>query len=445
MKYIIHITIIFVFAMLALLGSCEDEASSGDTNAPAQITNVKFTPTNGGGYFTYTIPNDEDFLYVRGEYTIDNGEVISKTSSVYADTLFIEGLGTVKEYEVKLFSVDRENNHSQPVITKITPLLPTTAAILQTVQVQPGFSSIVVDWENEQRLTVQIFVTVTVDDRTVNQIYSSNLPKDRFIIPNLSGVSHQVKVHIRDTYDNETEDVDFGQITPLIDAPISKSTWGFLRDQLLFGNKWDYDSDPNPFEQEPFEEYSRLHEPDSFKNAPMSFVEGRIEKFWDNEYDYEPVQNLNYFNTGQVGYPFSYYIDMGREIVASRFKIWQRNAWGMLYTGENVEIFEIWVSNDQTPQDGILEEWELVGRYRIVQPSSVIEANNVARAGHEFMFYPESPRFTKPFRYLRFKGIKQFGNGNSGCLSEITLYGTEGDGSIIEDENVLTGPIPGWE
>lgn len=444
MKYIYNITIIFMLALL-LLNSCQDETVSSDKTPPKQITNVEFTALNGGGYFTYTIPDDEDFLYVRAEYMIDNGSVISKTSSVYSDTLFIEGLGQVKEYEVKLYSVDRENNHSEPVIQRITPLIPTTVAILETVQVQPGFSSLVVDWENKQRLTVQIFVNVTVGDKMVNQIYSSNLAKDRFIIPNLTGVPHQVSVHIRDTYGNKTDYLDFGEITPLIDAPISKNTWSFLRDQLLFGDKWDYDSDPNPFNQVPYPEYERLHQPDSFKNAPMSHVEGRIEKFWDNEYDYRPVQNLNYFNTGQVGYPFSYYIDLGREVVASRFKIWQRDAWGMLYTGENVEIFELWISNDQDPTDGVLDDWEYVGRYRIVKPSSVIEANNEARAGHEFMLYPENPRFTRPFRYLRFKGIKQFSNGNSGCMSEITLFGTEADGSIIEDENVLTGPIPGWE
>jgi hypothetical protein len=61
------------------------------------------------------------------------------------------------------------------------------------------------------------------------------------------------------------------------------------------------------------------------------------------------------------------------------------------------------------------------------------------------MLYPDNPRFTKPFRYLRYKAIKQFGNGNSGCASEITLFGTEADGSIIEDPTVLTGAIPGWE
>ena len=107
MKYIYNITIIFMLALL-LLNSCQDETVSSDKTPPKQITNVEFTALNGGGYFTYTIPDDEDFLYVRAEYMIDNGSVISKTSSVYSDTLFIEGLGQVKEYEVKLYSVDRE-------------------------------------------------------------------------------------------------------------------------------------------------------------------------------------------------------------------------------------------------------------------------------------------------------------------------------------------------
>ena len=136
---------------------------------------------------------------------------------------------------------------------------------------------------------------------------------------------------------------------------------------------------------------------------------------------------------------------MGREIQASRFKVWQRNAWGMLYGGENVESWEIWISNDQDASDGVLEDWEYVGTYKIVKPSSVIEANNLARNGHEYMFYPENPRFSRPFRYLRYKGLKAFGGGNSGCTSEITVFGTEKDGTIIEDPTVLIGAKPGWE
>lgn len=436
----------FLLSTLVILGwvACNNTIER-DQTPPGVVSNIVFTPQYGGGYFTYTIPDDVDFLYTRAEYIIDTGAKISKTSSVYSDTLFIEGFGSEKEYDVKIFSVDRYANESKPVLLKVKPLAPTTKAVLTTVSVKPGFSSLVLDWENELRKTVTLYVNVKVGNREATKIYSSNLLEDRFIIDNLKGVPHAVKVFIKDTYENQTEVKDFGQITPLIDGAISKKQWSFLRDQLLYGNRWNYESDPDPFNQEPFEEYQGTWRDDSMKNGRETFYEGRIEKFWDNEYDYEPKLNLNYFHTGPQSYPFSYFIDMGREIKGSRFKIWQRNVWGMLYGGENVEIWEIWISDDKDPADGIFDGWELVGRYKIVQPANVIEARNEARDGHEYLFYPDDPRFTKPFRYLRYKGIKQFDNGNSGCTSEITIFGTEADGSIIEDPETLTGVKEGWE
>lgn len=437
-------TIILFFLATHLMHSCQD-SEVGDTTPPGQVTDVIFTPQFGGGYFTYTAPSDEDFLYVRAEYIIDTGVKISKTSSIYSDTLFIDGFGQEKQYDVKIFSIDRSNNQSEAVTMQVTPLAPTTLAVLETVQVQPGFSSLVIDWENNQRKNITIYVNVKVGDKEATKIYASNLAKDRFMIDNLKGVSHTVNVFIKDTYENQTQVRSFGEITPHIDGAISKKQWSFLRDQLLYGNRWNYNSSTNPFEQVPLAEYAGTYRLDSMKNAPMSHVEGRIEKFWDNEYDYEPKLNLNYFNTGQIGYPFSYFIDLGREVMGSRFKIWQRDAWNMLYAGENVEIWEIWISDDKDSTDGIFDGWEYVGKYRITQPSNVIEARNQARDGHEYMFYPEKPQFTKPFRYLRYKAIKQFGGGNSGCASEITIFGTEADGSIIEDPQTLTGVLEGWE
>ncbi len=444
MKYLHYLSMLLFVTSAIALGGCNNETLR-ETTPPGQVKDIVFTPQYGGGYFTYTIPDDEDFLYTRAEYTIDTGQKISKTSSVYSDTLFIEGFGQEKDYEVKIFSVDRNSNESQPVITKVKPLAPSTLAVLETVTVQPGFSSLVMDWENVLRQTIFIYVNVKVGETQATKIYSSNLAKDRFTIDNLKGIPHEVNIFIKDTYENQTAGKNFGQIIPLIDGAISKKQWSFLRDQLLYGDKWDYSSSPDPLKQEPFEEYKGTWRKDSMRNAPMSHVEGRIEKFWDNEYDYEPKLNLNYFNTGQVSYPFSYFIDLGREVKGSRFKIWQRNAWGMLYGGENVEIWEIWISDDKDASDGVFDGWEYVGRYRVIQPSNVIEARNEARNGHEYMFYPENPRFTKPFRYLRYKGIKAFNGGNSGCTSEITVFGTEADGSIIEDPQTLTGVVEGWE
>lgn len=441
--YYFH-TFVLLFAAVLMMHSCQDNAVE-DTTPPGQVTNVIFTPQYGGGYFTYTIPSDADFLYARAEYTIDTGVKISKTSSVYSDTLFIDGFGQKKEYDVQIFAIDRNNNQSAPVAIKVIPLEPTTMAVLETVKVLPGFSSLVVDWENEQRKNITLFVNVKVGNTEATKIYASNLVKDRFMIDNLKGEAHSVNVFIRDTYENQTEVKNFGEITPLIDGAISKRQWSFLRNQLLYGNRWDYSSHTDPLQQKPLPEFQSTFRSDSIMNARESHVEGRIEKFWDNEYDYEPKLNLNYFHTGAQSYPFSYFIDMGREIQGSRFKIWQRNAWGMLYGGENVEIWEIWISDDKDASDGVFDGWEYVGRYRIVQPSNVIEARNEARDGHEYLFYPENPRFTKPFRYLRYKGIKQFGGGNSGCTSEITVFGTEADGSIIDDPQTLTGVLEGWE
>lgn len=444
MKYLYCLLSIFLITTILFLYSCEDSAK-GDVVPPGQVKNIVFTPQFGGGYFTYTIPEDEDFLYTRAEYTIDTNQKISKSSSIYSDTLFIEGFGQEKQYEVKIFSVDRNSNESKPIVMNVTPLAPTTSAVLETVVVQPGFSSIVLDWTNNLRQNITVFVEIEVGDTKATKIYASNLIKDRFTIENLKGTPHSVKVFIKDTYQNQTEIQDFGQITPLTDGAVSKKQWAFLRDNLLYGNKWDYNSSTDPFQQKPFADYQSTYRSDSLKNAKMTHYEGRIEKFWDNEYDYQPKLNLNYFHTGNQTYPFSYFIDMGREIKGSRFKIWQRDAWGMLYTGENVEIWEIWISDDNDATDGVFDGWEYVGRYKIVQPSSIIEARNEARDGHEYMFYPENPRFTKSFRYLRYKAIKQFGNGNSGCVSEITVYGTEADGSIVEDPATLTGVVEGWE
>ena len=99
MKKIYYSLVLLLGGMFMINTSCSDDEK--DTMAPGQISNVRFVPNYGGGYFLYDIPEDPDFLYVRADYTVDSGEKVSKTSSTYNDTLFVEGFGQVKEYEVK--------------------------------------------------------------------------------------------------------------------------------------------------------------------------------------------------------------------------------------------------------------------------------------------------------------------------------------------------------
>jgi len=405
---------------IAALFGCSDSDDNKTGNRPDAITNVTFTPNNGGGYFLYTVPDNPDLLYIRADYIIDTGEKISKTNSIYSDTLFIEGLGQVKEYEIKLYAIDRNENASEPFVMYISPLYANTELVLETIVVQPGFSSLIVNWDNALEQNVDICVNVKIDGKEVEKIYSSNLKKDQFMIENLEGKGHNISVYVKDKYGNVSVVKDYGSITPMIDGKIPKQKWSFLRNERLYGNKWDYSSSNNPAEQVPYPEFMETFRDDSLKNAAESFYEGRIEKFWDDIIDDLVRENLNVFHTGPQTFPFSYFIDMGQTIQASRITYWQRMK--DMYENENVSQFQIWISDDNNPDDGI-NDWELVGTYTIVRPSDNLVAKNLAKSGHEFLLYPDKPRYTKPFRYLRYKATKSAGNRNNGVGSELTVFG----------------------
>lgn len=386
---------IILFFSICLFISCkETKYEYPDNLAPNSLENIRFVPLNGGGYFLYDIPKNEDFLYAKAQYQIDNGDVVSKTSSVYSDTLFIEGLGQVKEYEVKLSSFDRSNNESLPIVMKITPLYPNTEAVLSTIVAKPGFSSVIFDWKNTLQQNINIYISFNVDGKEIVKVVSSNIENDKFMIENLEERDYEFNAYVIDSYGNTSEVRSCGKVKPYKDYKLPKSEWKVVRDEFL---------------------------PEGRKNAKLSHYEGRIEKLWDDEIDQNELLNLNYFHTGPQTYPFSYYIDLGKPIRASRFALWQRDWSGQYYGGENVKTTELWASND-------LVNWEKLCIKTIIKPSDPIVAKNEARAGHHFIIYDEDPRFTKPFRYLEYRAIAPFSSGmTSGCTSELTIYGMENE------------------
>jgi hypothetical protein len=114
---------------------------------------------------------------------------------------------------------------------------------------------------------------------------------------------------------------------------------------------------------------------------------------------------------------------MGREVKISRMRIHQRNQykWGQ----HGPKIIDLYISNDKTPDNGILEGWEFLGRYTLEKPALEAEATQEFLDGSEFWIYPAEAAFSPAFRYLRFKCIDDFTNGYIGCLAELTLYGED--------------------
>jgi len=422
-----------------MFSSCNsNDDSDGDTTPPSQAANITFKPNNGGGIFFYDVPEDEDFLFVKAVYTLDNNETIYKASSFYADSIGIEGLGTVKPYNVKLISVDRSGNESQAVVEEITPLEPLPNIILENLKVIPSFSSAYVTWDNPQRQNIVVGITHVVDGESIVKKYSSNELKDNLLIDNLDVRSYDFTVDIADEYGNITTTKEYNDIITLGDGLLDKSKFSFLRDEYLpdsMNLTW-VELDATGQEVEITETMQRADKPGSYKgidgtehnwNAAEVSIDGVIQDFWDGIIDDGVLRNKNFFSTGGNGtVPFSYYIDLGQEVQMSRFRVWQRDwDWaatgndqgGYAYTSENVKIFELWISNDK-------ENWERVTTANIVKPFDEVEAKLEQIAGHHFIAYPEAPRFTKPFRYLEYRGLQRFDGQNDLCVaSEISIYG----------------------
>lgn len=427
------------FSIISMFISCNaDEPGNGDTTPPAKVTNLTFKPNNGGGTFFYDVPEDEDILFVKAVYTLDNNETIYKASSFYADSVSIEGLGTLKPYDVKLIAVDRTGNESEAVNQEVTPLEPLINIVLEGLEIIPSFSSAYVKWENPLRQNIVVGITHIVEGQSIIRKYSSNNLEDNLLIDDLDIRSYDFTVDIADEYGNVTAIRAFNNILPLEDGLLDKSKFSFLRDEYLpdaMNLTW-VELDETGQEVEMNETMQRADKPGSYKgidgtehnwNAAEVSIDGVIQDFWDGIIDDGVLRNKNFFSTGGSGtVPFSYYIDLGQEVQMSRFRVWQRDwDWaatgndqgGYAYTTENVKIFELWISNDKI-------NWERVTTANIVKPFDEVEAEEEALAGHHFIAYPESPRFTKTFRYLEYRGLQRFDGTNGLCVaSEISIYG----------------------
>ena len=436
---IIGLCTLLCFGIILMFTSCNtDESTNGDTVPPTKVENVTFKPNNGGGTFFYKVPEDEDILFVKAVYTLDNEETIYKASSFYADSVSIEGLGTLKPYDIKLIAVDRTGNESEAVVQEVTPLEPLIDIVLENLVIIPSFASAYVAWENPLRQNIVIGITHIVEGQSIVKKYSTNNLEDNLLIDDLDIRSYNFTVDIADDYGNISASKAYNDILPLEDGLLDKTKFSFLRDEYLpdaMNLTW-VELDETGQEVEVTETMQRAEKPGSYTgidgtehnwNAAEVSIDGVIQEFWDGIIDDGVLRNKNFFSTGKAGtIPCSYYIDLGQEVQMSRFRVWQRD-WdyaasgndqgGYAYTEENVKIFELWISNDKV-------NWERVSTANIIKPFDEVEAKLEQVAGHHFIAYPESPKFTKTFRYLEYRVLQKFDGGNGLCnASEISIYG----------------------
>ena len=382
-----------LFLLIALLGiitfACKEEPigqQPNDNVPPGAVTNVKVQNIPGGAILTYSLPSDEDLLYVTAAYTRKDGVVSEARASMYTDTLKVVGFGDTQPREVSLVAVDRSRNKSAAVNVTIHPLVPDVNTIGKTLNMVADFGGVHAYWINKNR--AEISVVVLKEDK--NKEY---VPIETFYSTMIDGegakrgmdtIAANFAVYVQDRWENRSETVKF-TLKPIYETKFDRLKF---REVVL---------------------------PNDEKTA-WGWVMPRV---WDNIMGDQGFHTAN--GTGR--WPHAFTIDLGITGRLSRVIEWQRQG-TYYYNHGNMQTFEIWGCQVLDPT-GNWASWTKLMTCVSIKPSGLptgqvsAEDKAWANAGEEFINSPMNPKV----RYIRIKCLKTWSNGDFLHVSELQFYG----------------------
>ena len=216
---------------------------------------------------------------------------------------------------------------------------------------------------------------------------------------------------------------------------LPKGNYSLLEDVRLYGNQW-AGSSPNPIVKVNGENklVGDVYKNGAYKNAGCK-PGYEHERIWDEVMAYDKgggkdTYMSSYWASPKEGYPYSLFIDFGSIVQINRVAMFFRAGGPTAYSPG---IFEIWVSDDDNPEDGILEGWERLGQYSSVGRTISYDAAYVD--GYFTSLFTDATTRSKSCRYVRFVAVDDRatpnyydGNTKATCettIAELTFYGVE--------------------
>ncbi len=232
--------------------------------------------------------------------------------------------------------------------------------------------------------------------------------------------------------------------------PISKNLWSWYwwtqqertYWERLFGSYW------LPLEKEPNENAIRAAYPE--EDYPHLYENGKIMKpasFYQDQATWDKYSLVrlsddmlmvdtedgretymdSYWRASSNGeYPYSLIFSTGQEVMLNRIGMtFARNFEGMGAPG----VYELWVSNDTTAEDGFLDDWELVGTFdQTIETKGEYSYEEKYIDGIIFRLFEDPEQMTKRCRHIRIRVLKDISGSTLSipAISEIFLYGIEG-------------------
>lgn len=378
-----------------ILQSCERleirDSLESDSTPPGKIAGVQVKNLPGKAEISYTLPNDEDLLFVLAEYEIRPGVKHETKSSYYNNSLTVVGFGQEKEYPIHIYTVDRSGNRSESELVIVKPLKSPVQVAFEELAYSKTFGGISMSFKNESK--ADLAATVLIKDEFGDWLeydkYYTALPTAAYAVRGLPANPTTFGVYISDRWENSSDTL-IQEETPLFEKQLNK---------------------------------------DFFRAVPLP---GDAANTWAlvNLWNDDVRQNSGFKATDAM--PKRFQFDLGTTAKLSRFRIWGVHADGREYSSANLKEFEVWGSNAPNP-NGSYDGWTLIDEYEVIRPSGLspgdeLTADDIAMAaaGFEFIIPDDAPAF----RYIRFNMLSSFATPRTAAtgelwLKELTFWGQD--------------------
>ena len=386
--YLTALILLFVFGCTK-----EERPDYTDANAPAPapISNIVVEATPGGAIVTYQIPKDPNLSFVKAVYETQPGVVHETTASRFTDSLKLDGFGSTKEHSVRILSIGKNGKSSEPITITVRPLTPPVVSVFDKLELNATFGGVNISFENESKANLALVIIAdTTGMNTWAELHTfyTGANEGKFSIRGYEPKEMNFAVYVRDRWQNKSDTL-FKTLTPLFEEPI------------------------------PTDKFAEVHLPtDTWQPAEPIYP---IRKIWDEDIDW-PMGLFASSNNSVL--PQWFTIDLGRNVVISRFKVHQVSNL-FLYSGSAVKTFELWGSNNPDA-DGGWDNWTMLGEFKSFKPSGLPlgqvnddDKNYGHFNGEDF----EMENATQPYRYLRFKTLETYGSSGQVVIAELSLWG----------------------
>ncbi|AHF14511.1 DUF4959 domain-containing protein [Niabella soli] len=424
-KYSLLAAIIITGFLFSCRKKDQEPSQGGVWNSgPVEVGTV--TPINGGATIAYKVPDDNDLLYVMAEYK-RNGKMFTDKSSVYNNSLTIEGFDTIGTVAARIYKVNKAGQRSAGADVTFTPLQSLVSIAQNSLKLEPGFGGVVASWNNPKStpLGVRFMYLDSTNKLTTNQMYFTTVPQELHAFRGFAPNPTKFAVSFEDKWGNSS-DTTYYNTTPFFETLVPK----------------------------PYADYRANIPYDNTSN-----LSGRsMPALWDNIVNTSGSGWLT--NPGAPG--LSITIDLKQVVKLSRIIIWGYHI-NSPYGQANFTQFELWGVNKIDPAlfankpywldsmsvvNGALSpapaninpttvlpdvtfknDWQYLGWYAITRYDKMVPVDqqailNLSQNGMEYTM----PLDAKPVRYLRLfvreiTGTMPPPANNYFSCGEISVYG----------------------